>query len=275
MKIRWGEVFAFPFRSPWVLLQLWLLHWLPLLALIPLVFTGVLTMAGAALTTQHQFFKWPTLALGLSTFGAYGLFVTTAVFVGCYPLGYMLEVVQSVAQAADKPLPLGRWLPRALKGFYFTLLCILSWLPLMLGLGAVGAGTTILSTHAQLGPAIPIAVLLLIAFVSVLLGFAALLYHGGVFLRLTRTLNPLDALNPIAILSDIGRGWLDYLVSHGIMFGLVVFLIAFQLGVHFVAVFTGMGPFVLLPGLIVGLMGNYCVLAAAQASGQYVRHYVR
>lgn len=275
MKIRWGEVFAFPVRSPWVLLQLWLLHWLPLLAILPLLLTGVLTMAAGALTTQHQIFKWPTLALGLSTFGAYLFFVATALFVGFYPVGYMLELMQSVSQGGDRPLPLGRWLPRAGKGFYYCLLCIVSSIPPYLVLSLAVGGGVLLCQRAQLGQAVPLVVLAFGVGIALFLGLALLLYQGGVFLRLARSLNPLYVLNPVAVLADIGRGWLDYLVSHAFMFGLVLFLVFFQIAVQLAAVFTGLGPFVLLPGLVIGLVGNYCVLAAAQASGQYVRHFVR
>lgn len=275
MKIRWGEVFAFPVRSPWVLLQLWLLHWLPLLAVLPLLFTGALTVAAGALTTQHQIFKWPTLALGLSTFGAYLFFVTTALFVGFYPVGYMLELMKSVSQGGDRPLPLGRWLPRAGKGFYYGLLCVLGCIPPYLVLTLAAGGGVLLCQRAQFGPAVSLVMLGLGVVVALLVGLALLLYQGGVFLRLARSLNPFYVLNPVAVLADIGRGWLDYLVSHAFMFGLVIFLIFLQITVQLAAVFTGLGPFVLLPGLILGLVGNYCVLAAAQASGQYVRHFVR
>ena len=275
MKIRWGEVFAFPVRSPWVLLQLWLLQWLIPLAAIPLVLSGVLTVAAGVLTTQHQFFKWPTMALGLSTFAAYGFFLATALYIGFYPFGYMLEVMQSVSQGADRPLPLGRWLARAGKGFYYSVLCIVSSTPPYLLLTVAAGGGVLLCQRAQLGQAVPLVVLAFSLVIGLLLTLALLLYQGGVFLRLARSLNPLYVLNPVAVLADIGRGWLDYLVSHAFMFGLVLFLVFFQIAVQLAAVFTGLGPFVLLPGLVIGLVGNYCVLAAAQASGQYVRHFVR
>ena len=98
---------------------------------------------------------------------------------------------------------------------------------------------------------------------------------SGVFLRLTRSLNPLHALNPLALMRDLGRGWKEFFLLQVGCMGLYWGFCAVSLGVTIAAPFMVTGPLLLVPGVMIGLGQNYLMLAAANACGQYSRLYVR
>lgn len=269
MSIQWGQVFAFPLRRPKVLLQLWLLHLLPILAIIPVFISGALTMF-AALASAHSkvdALGVATAAMGLGTGLAYFVFGLVALFVAFYPLGYLIEVARSVAHQGETiPLPLGRWMVRSLKGIYSLLMIyasvFLCFFPPML---AFVFCLNPRDPHPYLG-----GLAIVTAWILMFVGFTLLP------MRLAHSLNPLVALNPLSILGALRRGWLDYLVM---MFTCTAFYFAFM--VAYVATFMvapfflGASPIFWVLAVLFGMAQVYFILACAQAAGQFARLHCR
>lgn len=281
MKIQWPQVFVFPLRRPSILVKLWLLHLLPFVALIPLLISGSLTAVGTLIAAHERAFMGPLAALGAGTMLAYLFFVTCAMITGLYPIGYLRDTVREVASGDCKaPLPMKNWPRRCLTGFYQLLLVypvlILATLPAGLAVTLVAwlGGPALLKAVGSSGwLSLLTSVTLLATYVFTLGLFLVLL--TGTFLRLSQTLNPLRALNPVAIFRDLVRGWKDYLILNLICLALYFFLVTVSTVVVLALPFMVSGPLLLVPGVLLGLFQNYLLLAAGQASGQYVRHYCR
>lgn len=262
MFMQWGQVFAFPFRRPTVMFQLWLLHLLPIVAMIPFFISGALTFVTALVTEQHQALRGATLAMGVGTLLAYLFFVAVALFVGLYPLGYLVEVASSVAhQHESKPLPMGRWLVRAAKGLYAVLIvyagAALPSLPVLLVFEPSG--------HPMLR---------ILLFGAVMIGWIVALSFLPI--RLAHSLNPFSALNPLGILGDLRRGWLDYLVMMvGCTALYCVFVASYMATFILAPFFLGAGPVLMLLSVFFGMAQSYFLLVCAQAAGQFARLYSR
>lgn len=259
------------------MIQLWLLHLLPFLAIIPLFISGAVTVLGVAVAGHKPLpvLQGLAAALGAGTALAYLFFMLVALMCGSYPLGYLLEVAGAVSRGEelDSPLPLGRWLVRPAKGLYVMVLIEVVVLALLFpALFAVAALAHLFSEVGTLGAAL-FTVGGLAGAIVLVAGLTVVL--SGVLLRLTRSLNPLQALNPLALLRDLGRGWKQFFLLQVGCIGLYWGFCAVSLGVMIAAPFMVAGPLLMVPGILVGLGQNYLMLAAANACGQYSRLYVR
>ena len=84
--MNWRELFSFPFRRPSILLKLWLIHLAPMLALIPFVVSGAITMLGGAVNAYRHspgVLDGAVAAMGLGTAICYLFFIAVAIF--CAP----------------------------------------------------------------------------------------------------------------------------------------------------------------------------------------------
>jgi len=276
--MQWKEVFVFPLRRPGILLKLWVMHLLPLLAMIPFFLSGALTMVGAAVASERHNLDVAVAALGAGTLATYVVFVAVALFCGLYPLGYLLETARAVAAGeCEKPLPLGRWLPRCAKGLYGLLLTYPAAILGMMLPGAVfltgAAGLTYLGQgHSDLQSALGVLGMVAFAMVTVVVLPMSIC---GLWMRLVRSLNPFYALNPVGVWADFWRGWKDYLAMLATSICIYLVFCSLTLVLMLAAPFFLGGPLLLIPGILVGLAQNYFLLATANAGGQYARLYLR
>ena len=272
--MHWREVFAFPLRSPAVLVKLWLLHLVPLVALVPVFLSGMLTVIGAAIASSRDSLPGAVVALGAGTLLAYLLFGATAVFCGLYPLGYLLEVAHQVAVGeCPKPPPLGRWMARFSKGLYGVFLLYPAMALCVAPIFLVFPGT-VGTYHPDPGASqfLPVVLLLLL---SLVVGFWMCICLNGICLRLTRSLNPFYALNPVGILADLWRDCKDYVLMVFACSGIFFAFATASWCVLLAAPFVLSGPLLLIPAVAFGLAQNYFLLAMANAAGQYSRLYLK
>lgn len=281
MNIQWSQVFLFPLRRPAILVQLWLLHLVPFLAIIPLAISGSLTAVGALIASHEKAFMAPLAALGAGTVLAYLFFAICALVTGLYPLGYLRDTMRAVAtRDCNAPLPMGSWWRRCLTGLYMVLIMhscmLLAMLPVGLALALVTGlgGQELAKTIGNSGLLTSATILTVLAAYALSLGLFMLLVTGA-YLRVSQTFNPLRVLNPLGICGDLLRGWKDYLVLNLGCLALYFFFVAVSTIVILAAPFLVSGPLLLVPGILVGLAQNYLLLAAGQAGGQYVQHYCR
>ena len=200
------------------------------------------------------------------------LLLAVCVTIGFLPFtflaGYTLRCRREVMAGQTALPPWDRWKELLTEGGRMDTLAILFGLPTMLLFwGALGTvGLSLKNLHEQLSwTSAGLALVasgtgLLLLAGALIWWFSAMLFSPIASLRVARGFGPLSAVSPRAMLSDIRRGWLDYLLCCVLTWGVSLVFSAAQ---------TAFWPLIVISFPV----QVYLQLVWANLLGQYARAY--